>query len=274
MPDVGTTAAPSPAPEGVSAFQFALLVLSLLLLTALAVDTVAPLQSEVSELIQTLDNIVCALLFVDVALRFRRAPNKWQFLIWGWVDVLACIPNIDVLRVGRLVRVLRLIRLIRGLRAGHRLASILLRDKPRGAMATALLTTLLLVTFTSVAILLVEKGDQANIRTAEDAVWWSISTITTVGYGDRFPTTTEGRVIAMVLMLSGVGLFGMLSGVVASLLAGGRSAGEPPELKEVLERLRRLERQLAVRDSHDPAFPAAKRSEPPSGAGSSLEPWS
>jgi voltage-gated potassium channel Kch len=65
----------------------------------------------------------------------------------------------------------------------------------------------LLVAFSSAAILIADDGRDANIKSAEDAIWWSITTITTVGYGDRYPTTTEGRVIAMVLMLCGVGPF-------------------------------------------------------------------
>ena len=55
-----------------------------------------------------------------------------------------------------------------------------------------------------------------HITTAEDALWWAMTTITTVGYGDRYPTTTEGRLVAVGLMAVGVGLFGTLSGLAAS----------------------------------------------------------
>lgn len=71
--------------------------------------------------------------------------------------------------------------------------------------------------FSAIAILGFEAdADSANIRSPEDALWWAVTTITTVGYGDRFPVTTEGRIIAAVLMTAGVGLFGTLSGVVAA----------------------------------------------------------
>lgn len=70
----------------------------------------------------------------------------------------------------------------------------------------------------SVSILQVETAPNSNIKTAEDALWWSYTTITTVGYGDRFPVTTEGRLIAVVLMTTGVALCGTFAGYIASLL--------------------------------------------------------
>jgi voltage-gated potassium channel len=68
----------------------------------------------------------------------------------------------------------------------------------------------------SIAILQFEGPPDSNIKTAGDALWWAMATVTTVGYGDKFPVTPEGRIIASFLMVCGVGLFGTLSGFVAS----------------------------------------------------------
>jgi voltage-gated potassium channel len=74
-----------------------------------------------------------------------------------------------------------------------------------------------MIIFSAIGILGVEKdAPGSNIRTAEDALWWSYVTITTVGYGDRYPVTSEGRLIAAALMTVGVGLFGMFTAYVAS----------------------------------------------------------
>ena len=73
-----------------------------------------------------------------------------------------------------------------------------------------------MVIFSSIAILQVETDPNSNIKTAEDAIWWAYVTITTVGYGDKFPVTTEGRIIAAVLMTVGVGLFGTFTAFLAS----------------------------------------------------------
>lgn len=229
--------------EKITPFQLALFVLSILVLLALVVDTLAPVNREVSTIIQTLDIIVCVLFFTDFLIRFRRAESKKEFMKWGWIDLIASIPNVDILRVGRMVRVLRIIRLLRGLRVGHRVVSIVLQNKPKSAFASVMLTTILLITFCSIAILIAEQGSEANIKSADDAIWWSVTTITTVGYGDRYPVSTEGRVIAMVLMMSGVGLFGTLSGLVASFFLGAREE-ESAELKLILERLQELDDRL------------------------------
>jgi voltage-gated potassium channel len=73
-----------------------------------------------------------------------------------------------------------------------------------------------MVIFSAIAILQVEDDLNSNIKSAEDAIWWAYVTITTVGYGDKYPVTTEGRIIAAFLMTTGVGLFGTFAGFVAS----------------------------------------------------------
>ena len=239
-------AAPLVAREKPSVFQLLLLILSLVVIGALITDAVAPIGKEVSLIIQLLDITACILFFIDFCIRFARAENKLAFMKWGWLDLIACVPNVDVLRIGRMVRVLRIIRLLRGVRMGHRIVSIVLQNKPKTAFAGVLLTTLLLVTFSAISILIAEDMDDANIKTAEDAIWWSLTTITTVGYGDKFPTSTEGRLIAMVLMMSGVGLFGMLSGLLASFFLGKQEESST-ELQEALLRLRAIEHKLNER---------------------------
>ncbi|WP_306171340.1 potassium channel family protein [Porphyromonas gingivalis] len=85
--------------------------------------------------------------------------------------------------------------------------------------------------FLFIAILQVENAPTSNITTAEDAIWWSYVTITTVGYGDKYPVTTEGRIIAMFLMTAGVGLFGTFTAYIASLFVSDNKK-EETETKE------------------------------------------
>ena len=83
-------------------------------------------------------------------------------------------------------------------------------------MASASITAVLLILFSSIAILQVENGADCNIKTAEDAIWWSYSTLTTVSYGELYPITSEGRIIAALLMAAGIALFGTFTGFIAS----------------------------------------------------------
>jgi len=206
--------------SNVGIFQIAILILSILVLAALAADTLCEFPAAIHNLIQLVDASVCMVLLVDFFVRLSRAESKWAFMKWGWIDLIASIPNLDLLRWGRLVRILRIIRLLRAIRSIHRVVSIIFQNKLQGGAISLGLVAFLLIAFSSFSILICERSQDANIKSAEDAIWWSISTMTTVGYGDEFPVTTEGRVVGIVLMICGVGLFAGLSGMVASIFLG------------------------------------------------------
>jgi voltage-gated potassium channel len=227
----------------VGVFQMALLVFTIIVLCALVADTVFVLPKEGTDLIHIVDTFACAVFFVDFCIRFYRAESKLAFMKWGWIDLIACIPNLEVLRWGRLVRVLRVIRLLRGIRSVHKALAIIFQNKMKSGAASVAFTGFLLVAFSSVSILICERHGDANIKTAEDAVWWSGSTFTTVGYGDKYPVTTEGRVLGMILMVAGVGMFGGISGLAASFFLGGQDR-KSAETKEILARLDQLQAKL------------------------------
>ena len=246
----------SSLPESrVTFFQLLLLILSIVVLCGLLLDAVTTLPAEASRILQVLDTAVCTLFFIDFVIRFRAAERKLQFLKWGWLDLIACIPNLDILRWGRLVRIIRVIRVLRAIRSFQRILSIILQHRTRNGVASVFVTFVLMVVFASIGILVCESSPSANILNAEDAVWWSVTTITTVGYGDKYPVTTEGRIIAMILMMSGVGLFGTLSGVIASHLFGASShSGDTSQ--QVLKELRELRASvddLTERIKHAPS---------------------
>ncbi len=230
------------APEKIGPFQFIILVLSLFVLAALAAETFFTLPPPITRILRAVDTLACGVFLIDFVVRFRAAPSKRAFMRWGWIDLLASIPAFELGRWGRSVSIFRIIRLLRGVRSLQRLVALLFVNKRRGGVASVVVLTFLLVTSASVAILVFEQAPPSNIRTAEDAVWWSVTTITTVGYGDRFPVTTAGRLIAAVLMFSGVGLFGTLSGIVASVFLGNVKAEED----EILVEVRALRAEVAA----------------------------
>ena len=96
------------------------------------------------------------------------------------------------------------------------MASFVMGNRAQSGIIGALLMTVMLIFIGSISVLQLEQGTGGTINTAEDALWWSVTTMTTVGYGDKYPLSTEGRVIAAVLMFAGIGLFGVVSGFVAS----------------------------------------------------------
>ena len=224
-------------------FQIALLFLSILLLATLAVDSFFVIPKEVSKVIDYFDSVVCVFFLIDFFVRLAKAESKWCFLKWGWIDLIASIPNVEFLRWGRMVRVLRVIRLLRTLRSLHRIFRMILGNKYETGVVSLGLTFLLLIVFSSISILIFEQQGNSNIRTSEDAIWWSISTVTTVGYGDKYPVTTEGRIVGIFLMIAGVGMFAGISGIVSSLFLGSHYHAKT-ELVEIKAQLAQMQETM------------------------------
>lgn len=193
------------------------LVSSILGLLLLAAGAFLRLDPAVVTLLHYADAVVCLLFFVDFLVSLGRAPDRRRYLLtWGWLDLLSSVPILPVFRVGRLARIARVIRVLRSIRSMRILIVFLAERRRENALLAAGLFALLLLLFGSIAILQFENHADANIRSPEDALWWSLVTLTTVGYGDRYPVTSQGRIVAAVLMIAGVGLYGTLSGLIAA----------------------------------------------------------
>jgi voltage-gated potassium channel len=146
-------------------------------------------------------------LALELVVRFFAAEDKWAFAKKHPLDILAVV--LPVLRPLRLLRLLTLLDVLNRY-AGNSL---------RGRVGVYLLTAGSLIVFmASLAILDAERGGSGPIQTFTDAVWWALTTITTVGYGDMYPVTAEGRFVAAGLMFCGIGVLGVVTGTFASWL--------------------------------------------------------
>jgi voltage-gated potassium channel len=221
--------------------ELLMLGLSLYVLAALTAEAFLPLSADTREVLRYVDTGVCCIFLTDFFVSLFRAKNKREFLKWGWIDFVSSIPMLDFTRAGRAVRVFRVLRILRGVRSIKMLSTFILRRRAEAAFSAAALISILLVIFSSVAILEMERGQEgANIQGPADAIWWSYVTITTVGYGDRYPVTTGGRIIAAFLMTAGVGLFGTFTGFVASWFLASGQKEENAELAAIREQLEDL----------------------------------
>jgi voltage-gated potassium channel len=238
------------APRSNGPYQVFMLALCLFALAVFAIDTLAPLQTATRQIFEYADTAICVLFFADFVVQLIAAPNRWHYFSrWGWIDLLSSIPMVDAFRLGRAARIMRIFRVLRGVRSTKLLAGFLLDRRAESAFLAAALVSLLLVVFASVAILQFEHVDGANISSAQDAIWWSVVTITTVGYGDRYPITAEGRAIAAVLMTAGVGLFGTFSGFVASWFLAPANKKRQSELHDLREEIISLRQLLESRSN-------------------------
>ncbi len=192
------------------------ILLTFYILGALVIDSLFELPKETRQLLIYIDNAICFIFLIEFFVRFFKAENKWVFMRWGWIDLLSSIPIIGFLRAGRVIRLIRLLRVVRAFRSTQRLVNHIFANKVEGTFTSMAVIAILLVIFSAIGILQVENDPNSNIKTAEDAIWWAYVTVTTVGYGDKFPVTTEGRIIAAILMTAGVGLFGTFTAFIAS----------------------------------------------------------
>lgn len=230
-------------------YQIFMLVLCLYAMIAIAMEAALSLDTQTQKIIDIADNAVCALFFIDFLINIIKAPNKWQYFYkWGWIDLLSSIPNIDILRVGRAARILRIFRILRAVRATKIIAIFILERRKESAFMAAALISILLIILGSISVLHFERGIQsANIQTAEDAIWWAIVTMTTVGFGDKYPITIEGRIVAVMLMVCGVGLFGMFSGFIASWFLSPDKVKEKSDFEIIRRDIEELKKMIDLK---------------------------
>jgi len=208
--------------DRIDLFGLFILILSIYVLTALLVDTLFVLDPQVSLVLRFVDDFVCAIFLIEFIIRFYRAESKWKFMRWGWIDLVSSIPTFEYLRIGRIFRLIRLLRIIRAVRSMKEVVHHFRKNRVESTVTSMFIIAVLLLIFSSVSILKAEDVPDGNIKTAGDALWWAFGTITTIGYGDLYPVTTWGRIVACVLILFGVGLFGTLSGLITSWFIGQR----------------------------------------------------
>lgn len=166
-----------------------------------------------------IDTGILLIFVVDYAVRFYKADDRKAFFKENVPDLLAIIPfntlfsAFRVFRIFRLAKASRLLKFTRLLRAGALTAKI--RRKISGILKTNGLIYLLYV---NGALILAASGVMMYTEgmTFPDALWWSIVTCTTVGYGDISPSTPIGRITAVVLMMFGIGFVGMLTGSITT----------------------------------------------------------
>lgn len=229
-----------------SPYQLFMLALCVWALLSLAIGTAVPLSPETLTVLDYADTAVCALFFADFLYTLYTAPNRWRyFLTWGWIDLLSSLPTIGALRLGRAGRLLRILRVLRAVKSVRVLGLALMAHRAQSAFLAAVLLTVLLLVFSSLAMLEFEAGGTGNIRTAQDAMWWAVTTMTTVGYGDTYPTTSEGRLVAVFLMIAGIGVFGTFSGLVASWFLAPKTTDQTSsDLAQIKAMLDDLQRRL------------------------------
>ncbi|BDA59399.1 ion transporter [Shewanella xiamenensis] len=198
-----------------SPIEVAMMLLSLLSVIIVLVMTFGRLDTETYRLLFFIDTTICMIFMINFFAGLFRARDKLFYLRHHWIDFIASIPAIEALRIARVFQILRVIRLIRMSRS---FLIPLIKQRKQATLASLLVAMVTILTFASIIILIVESGTEgANIQTAEQAIWWALVTISTVGYGDFYPVSTAGHIVGGIVIVSGVSFFGVISGYMASV---------------------------------------------------------
>jgi voltage-gated potassium channel len=216
-------------------YDLFILVISIMSLIIMALFFLPGVDETGTEIAFALD-LVFSLIFLYDFFRslIRAADRREYFLKGGWLDLLGSLPAIPIFRLFRIARLLRIFRTISRMSAEETWL-VYKENKADSAFWTTLLLTLFLLTFTSLVIVPIEADSpNAQISNSSDALWWSIVTVTTVGYGDRVPITDSGRILATLLMTFGVALVSVLTSYVTSslILRGDKEENERRERLE------------------------------------------
>jgi voltage-gated potassium channel len=224
-----------------------MMVLALAIIPLLVIPLIWDLPSSIETTFFALDWFIWAAFVLEYGIRLYLAPRKGHFVSHNIIDLLfVLIPFLRPLRVLRSARAFALLRATRGavvlLRAIDAVKDVINRHK----LGYTLMVAGAVVVGSGLLVATLEESDPAhNIKTIPDALWWAITTITTVGYGDRYPVTAAGRAIGAGVMILGIGLFGLLAASLASFFVE-RDIGKEidPQIAQIDERLARIERLL------------------------------
>ncbi len=211
--------------EHSNSYDIFILVLTLMSL-AIMVLLMLPLAPAELDILRVYDNLICFVFLGDFAYNLWGSHPRSEYFVRrrGWTDLLGSIPSLGIIPLAgllRLFRVFRLARISRMLRGQRKkeLVSDIVHNRSRYATFITLLLAMLVLWTSSLLVLQFEYyAPDANITTGPDALWWAIVTITTVGYGDFYPVTELGRLVAVFVMFAGVGIIGALASILASLL--------------------------------------------------------
>ncbi len=207
-------------------FSFFIQALILISIITFSVETIPDLKPQTRSLLYGIE-VFCVIVFtIEYLLRIFVADSKPKFIFsfFGIIDLLAILPfylsfGIDLrsLRALRFLRLFRVLKLVRYNRAMNHFTRAIKSAKEE--ILLFVFITLMLIYFSAVGIYYFEHEAQPeHFSSIFDSLWWAIITLTTVGYGDVYPITVGGKVFTFIILLIGLGIVAIPTGIISSAL--------------------------------------------------------
>lgn len=216
------------------AFDLVIQILILVSLVAFSIDTLPDLSERTRWWLNALEAGIVAVFTVEYLLRIWVADSKWRFAtsFFGIIDLLAIVPfylnwelDLRAIRSFRFLRLFQVLKLARYSKATRRFHRAILIAKEE--IVLFLFVAGILIYLSAVGIYFFENEAQPEqFKSVFHSLWWSVVTLTTVGYGDVYPVTLGGRIFTFGVLLVGLGVVSVPAGIVASALGRARELEE------------------------------------------------
>lgn len=207
-------------------FAFFIQVLILVSIITFSIETIPNLKPETKTILQVIEWFSVIVFSLEYVLRIYVADSKPKFIFsfFGIIDLLAILPfylsfGVDLrsLRALRFLRLFRILKLVRYNRAMNHFTSAIKSAKEE--IFLFIFITLILIYFSAVGIYYFENEAQPeHFSSIFDSLWWAIITLTTVGYGDVYPITVGGKVFTFIILMIGLGIVAIPTGIISSAL--------------------------------------------------------
>lgn len=225
-------------------YEIFIALVSILSVVNLALVYIPGVNPQAVNVVETINLFLTVIFILDFVYRFTTTKSKSHYFFrdYGWADLLACAPMLRFLRLFRIFKAYRLVK-EHGIKE---ITDYLSYNRAEAALYILVFAVIIILEVGSFLILRAEySAPNANITTASDAMWWAYVTITTVGYGDRYPVTNAGRLVGVLVMTTGVGIFATFAGFISNKLL------TPPEKEEEeekpIEEMSEFEKQVLAR---------------------------
>jgi voltage-gated potassium channel len=252
-----------------------MLVLTVVFLVVLMLPVLYPgLPPGARAALGAIDLAIWAAFAAEFLARLFVAPDRLAFIRRNLFDLLLVVlPMLRPLRLLRSVTLIRAARLTRiGAGTGRLVQQSRMRLASRAALLAAGSATILILAAAVMELDVERAAATANITTFGNALWWAVSTITTVGYGDHYPVTAAGHAIGIALMIVGVGMFGVVAASAAAWFISAdqdedrhQHASAITTLTAEITALRQTVSELSARLPAQPQRPAGETPGSPSG---------
>lgn len=207
--------------------EFGVVVLVLMSAVTFSMETLPDLSPGVRRALWKFEvfSVICFTVEYMVRLLFSRPRRAYAFSFLGWVDLLAVLPfyltlgfDLRAIRLFRMFRVFRLFKLtkyVKGMNRLHQSFQMVREELMLFFFASGIVIYLL-----AMGIYHFENQAQPEVfRSVFDGIWWAVCTLTTVGYGDAYPVTLAGRMFTVVILLTGLGVVAVPTGLISSALS-------------------------------------------------------